>query len=466
MNKFLKKFLNHYSLEQHLFIAIALGLLFRIFASFFVYTPMALDDLGHYWLPAIRMADGLPMNLPEYRAPLLPYILWIFIKTADVLGFGSDPINRIYSMNLGLGLFSLLGIVGAYYYCKGAIKQNNKYFSVLLYFFSIYAVMPYISTRAGGEFFCISFLMLGIGLLKYEKTFLGFFFIGIAVLFRYQLGIIYIFYGLYGFKRKTIINALVVGLILLTIESLVDLSYGRQMLGTLMAYIAENQKPYRSMTWYNFILFTLALCAFPLSCVMINKIKVVYSKHKEAVIAILIIIISHSLVPHKEERFIMPILPFLFIFMSSLWSESAEQKYSRIIFSPAFLIINTFFLILASFIPSQTGRIDPLLDANKKSKTAGFALINTDFSKWAYDVYLNKNVLQIDAKPRESLDLDKNINSIFVVAASNTSLIKSDGFTCEEPKFYSSPIDKVLFKLNPKLNSRKKTTTSMFCKKY
>ncbi|MEI6079615.1 MAG: hypothetical protein WCQ53_03135 [bacterium] len=486
MPKFLLNYFERHDLKFHLFTALALGLLFRLIAAYFIYTPMALDDLNHAWQPVINLFWGTPMNLPPYRSPLLPYLLYGFIKIAYWMGFSYDPLFSIRVMNTGLAIISLLAIVGGYYYFKN--KENKLYGIVLMYMLALYAAMPYAATRSFGEAVAIPFLMLGFGLCIYgeqkNKIWLfavGFFSIGIAVLFRYQVGLIYAAYTIFLLFKKDkryFTAAILAGLAITALSISMDMLYGRYPMQTLMEYFIVNYKyDFGASKWYNFILLVFGLTLPPFCLVFIDKVKKVFLENIEVGICFLVFLAAHTITSHKEERFMLPIVPLLLIFMSSLWVEKKDSKLVRYTFSPAFLIINTAFLLLVTTVPSQKGLIEPLVFANKKLSPEKGILLNIGISKWAYDSHLKRDIKRLDYSIKESVSpaylenifrQTSNRDQILIISEDPEKLSLIDGLDssslkCENIYYHTSVIDKILFKLNPKYNGRKKTTGSVFC---
>lgn len=449
---------------------------------------MALDDLNHAWQPVINLFWGTPMDLPPYRSPLLPWMLYAFLKIGYLFGFSYDPLLSIRIMNSGLALVSLLAIVGAYYYFK---NNKNKLFAItLMYMMALYAAMPYAATRSFGEAVAIPFVMLGFGLGTYaqqkNKTWLfliGLISIGVAVLFRYQVGLIYVAYTfllLFKKDKKFFYTALVAGFFITALSISIDLLYGRYPMETLFEYFVVNYKyDFGACKWYNFILLVFALTLPPFCLVFIDKIKKVFMDNLEVAICFLVFLIAHTITSHKEERFMLPIVPFILIFISALWVEKKDSMLARFIFSPAFLIINTIVLIIVVTVPSQKGLIEPLLFANKKLSTEKSILINIGISKWAYDTHLKRSISTVDylllepitAKYLEQALINDNEKDQIMVIAEDPKMLflinkySSSSIKCDQITYHTSIIDKVLFKLNPKYNGRKKTTGSVLCSK-
>ncbi|MCX6111774.1 MAG: hypothetical protein NTY22_00585 [Proteobacteria bacterium] len=488
MPKFLLRYFENHDLKFHLFMSLALGLLFRLIAAYFIYTPMALDDLNHAWQPVINFFWGAPMSLPSYRSPLLPYMLYGFLKIGYWFGFSYDPLLSIRMMNVGLAIVSLLTMVGGYYYFK---NRENKLFGItLMYMLALYAAMPYAATRSFGEAVAIPFLMLGFGLCAYGEQknklwvfALGFLSLGISVLFRYHVGLIYVTYVLillFRKDKKYFKTSILVGILVAGISISIALLYGRYPMQTLYEHLAVNYKyDFGACKWYNLILLMFGLTLPPFSLVFLDKIKKVFMDNLEAGICFLVFLIAHTLTSHKEERFMLPIVPLLLIFMSALWVEKKDSRLVKYTFSPAFLIINTVFLFLVVTVPSQKGLIEPLFFANKKLSPEKGILLNSNISKWAYDTHLKRSIQSIDYLLIEPVTpvylenlFEKNPNKtqVMIISEDPKKLLMLDGYkssylSCENITYHTSIIDKILYSLNPKYNGRKKTTGSVFCAK-
>ena len=312
---------------------------------------------------------------------------------------------------------------------------------------------------------------------------LGFLSIGIAVLFRYQVGLIYLAYTLvllFKKNKKYFIAAILVGVLVTMISVSLDLLYGRYPMQTLYEYFFVNYKyDFGRSKWYNFILLMFGLTLPPFSLVFVDKIKKVVRENLEVTICFLVFLGAHTITSHKEERFMLPIVPLLLIFMSSLWVEKKNSRLVKYTFSPAFLIINTIFLFLVTTVPSQKGLIEPLLYANKRLSPEKGLLVNINISKWAYDTHLKRSIQSIDypfLEPITPSYLDELLiknpkkDQLMIISDDPKKILLLDGYRassllCEKIKYHTSIIDEILYALNPKYNGRKKTTGSIFCVK-
>jgi hypothetical protein len=251
---------------------------------------MALDDYRHGIWPAYQNWMEIAPNIPAYRSHLILWMLGSFYSVAEWFGI-TGPVGQVRVAYMGLGLFSLLGILGTYFYVQKTKKY--KFGLMALYLSAAYFLMPYASTRAFGETIAISLVMLGFGLHKRGRDdnkpawiLLSFVVLGIATLFRFQVGLIYVALGAYYlFMRHWLFIALatIAGLFTLSLQAGIDIISGKQAFETLLAYFKVNEGgavSYGVSPWYNTWLTALGFTLFPFSLVFFGYFKLLFKKFK------------------------------------------------------------------------------------------------------------------------------------------------------------------------------------------
>jgi hypothetical protein len=474
------------SLRKHLILSLALGFAFRVFSLCFVWGPQALDDYLDNLIPAWRHSMGLDPDLHDYRSPLYMWILSFWIKVGAYLHIDSaiSQIRWVYFLQAAV---SLLAIAGVYLITR---KSKNKIVPILsMYLTAVHGLMPFASTRSFMESFVIGLVTMAIALLATEeedrkKSFsfvvCGFLLLGFASLVRFQIGIIYVSWmllALAGKNWRQFYFALLFGFVLIIAEAMIDQGFGRPPFGTLRAYFSFNSDQQKSgiMPWYNTWLTWLGVLYFPISFLLWKGWKKAFRKYWKILVPVFLYVLIHSLNPHKEERYLYPIIPLSFIFLAGAWSETIGSRWVRWLYHPFFAVFNTLLLFIGCFINTQVGLVGPLAETQKISDK----VLYLDYDKIEMRDYMSPFFVRAPAKKisMEGIPDAKAIAEVFSrhleleklsVIDSNSDLSEvfqtlSKKFTCESVKTATSFSDKILFNLKPEKNQRRKPTYYFVC---
>lgn len=475
--------------KKHFWFALALGLLLRIISAYFVFGPQALDDYLNQLEPALKLSAGLPLDIPAYRSPLMIWMITAWHKLAGVFSLDS-VVSQIRWIYFFMGLASLLSLWAAYLYFKDEPDQKPGLFA--LYLISAHGLMPFISTRTFLESFSAGFLTLGVCLLalrqrsQSKSSFLwwGFVLVGLGTLIRFQAGLIYVFavvFFLWRKQRKEVLAGILVGFGLLAIQSLIDLSMGREALSTLLNYLRanENVASYGYSPWYSSWGAWLVACfLFPFSLGLFKNYKAL-RPHLFLLGASLAFLAGHSLVDHFEERFLYPIFPISLILLAALWSASWGGWSEKFVFRPVFLAINALLLVVGCFVNTQVGEIGvpALIQAQSsnalfvdRDSLVGQGDMRSIFIKPPSTLLKVTEALQSDIWPQEALKYSSFENITFMT--SNPQLVpelesfsgKTLGpFQCKDLGEMTSWADNLIYKMNPKRNYRRRPTWYVAC---
>lgn len=494
MPKWLRNYLSAGDVRKHFWRALGVGALLRVLSAFFVYGPQALDDYKHGVWPAYQFFAGLPLDIPQYRSHLLVWFLSCFAEIASWVGVTS-ALGQVRAMYLGLGLVSLLGIWGTYLYVR---DFRSKIFSSLaLYMTAVFPLMPFVSTRAFGEAVAMSLVMLAFGGLETSRrraenriaVWIGWFAVlGLAGLFRFHVGVLYlvsmaVFLILKNYSA--VVGALLAGFVALGGQVLVDHLSGKGFLGTLFVYLAENQggaAKYGVSPWYNPWLFVLAVGLAPFSFVMWRSTRSLWRKHWPMLAPLLIFVFAHSLVAHKEERFLYPILGLEIWALAYLWASSARNSAARRFFSPVLIGVTTILLPVVCFINTQEGEIEPPALMESRYKRVIYLDHESLFGKSRFQFYFLRppsllrsvSPLEFNAA-RVDQELAENPQHLALVMLTSNpeaqaqlealSGIKTLEAQCLKVETSGSLIDRLIYSLNPKHNQRRRPTWYLTCER-
>lgn len=499
MPKWLRRLLRRSTLKTHLVIALAAGFLVRALSAWFVYGPQALDDYKHGVWPAYQLAMGLPVDLPDYRSYLLVALLSVFVKTAELFDLTS-ALAQVRAMYLGLGLISLSAIYGTYLFALSRDKsrhQSKIFGPAALYLVALFPLMPFVSTRAFGEAVAMSVTAMAFGLLEYTRVrepkavlnwTAGFCLLGLATLFRFHVGLMYVVYGvILVFLRqwRGLTGWAVAGVVTIVLQSAVDVLSGKGPMATLYIYLRENEGgavKYGVSPWYNPLLFLMAISLVPFSLPLLRSAKSLWHQQKFILIPWLIFVAAHCLTPHKEERFLYPILVLHLWAIALLWTASSFNRWARSCYTWVLIVLSALLLPVTTLVNTQEGEIEP--PAFLES-TYGSVLYLDDeslFGKSRFQFYFLRppSLLQkISADEMNLKKVDEALRSYPSLRAiafltskpenelqlrSIAGLSTMDG-RCNELREAGSLVDRLIYHLNPKHNQRRRPTWYLVCER-
>ncbi len=491
MPRWLRHFLTRRSVDQHFLICVCAGMLLRALCAIFVYGPQALDDYKHGVWPAYQFFAGLPLDLPDYRSHLLIWCLAGFVRVGAWFGVES-ALAQVRVMYLGLGFLSLLGLVGTWQFVRSS--RSKLFAGLALYLVALFPLMPFLSTRAFGEAVATSFVLLGFGVLENSRRHgaqslgpwcAGFLALGVAVLFRFHVGLLYISYLavllVLRNSRALIVGALTaVGLI--AAQFLIDYVSGKEAFGTLISYLVENEggaAKYGVSPWYNTWLFVLVLTLPPFSLVFYRKLPGLWRRHWPWLAPFLVFVMAHSLVAHKEERFMYPIVGLELWALAWVWAASAFLRPARRIYSVAFFALCTPILFIICLVNSQEGEIEPPAYVESRYRDVAYLDYQSLFGESRFQFYFLRppSILRAVGKGSfNATEIDRAIQNHRAVALLTSEPdmrdelhalegMKTEATVCHSLRSAGSLIDRLLYALNPKHNQRRRPTWYLVCER-
>jgi hypothetical protein len=247
--------------------------------------------------------------------------------------------------------------------------------------------MPMMSVRNLVEFVCIPPLMWATWLvLKHENSkktipflFAGFL-LGIAFSIRFQTSAF-----IAGFALALLIERkwknffeIIFGFIICIaiVQGTTDMVIWHKPfneLGEYIRYNMENSETYGTQKWYNYILLVGGIVIPPISLFILFGFVRSWKKHLILFLPAFIFFVFHSSFPNKQERFILPAIPFIitlgtigwynFMEQSRFWQE--RKKLYRICWI-FFWSLNTIPLIFVSVAYSHRSRVESMVYLSKK----------------------------------------------------------------------------------------------------
>lgn len=308
------------------------------------------------------------------RPSLQPGIAYVIFLITNLLGL-EDVFIKTLVLRL---LTSSLAIIAIYLFAKSNQQViSRQYYGVYIFFSYLLWFIPYVSARFSSESWSGIFLLFALYYLKTKPLKTGSavtsgFIIGLSILFRYQslLFALGIFLWLLFVQRSTWKSFLYISLGILTtlfFGYLLDIwFYGKSVI-TIYNYFEANiikdvASTFGVSPWYEYLWFTFHSPSFIIGSTILVSIALVALKNRNDLIlwTALPFIIVHSLIPHKEMRFLFPLVflcPYFLIYGLPEYKNFKRWKANLIdIFITLFFVANALGLIVISTKSAGNGK--------------------------------------------------------------------------------------------------------------
>ena len=385
--------------EHPLGFLLAIGLILRLLAAVFARGYMGTDD--HF--QAIEIAADwergnfvfLPGDVQFYRSLFYPALNWVVMVFLHKLGVyhpdGVMLVNRLLHVFLSLWTIALT-------YKFGLLLADRRTAFRAALLVATYAVMPYVAVRNLIESFCMPFLLWGlyetakVEMRKSEKpgrswALAGLAF-GLAFIIRWQVAAAILGVGLYWLHRKRwrgMVFATVFGLLPVLAEAVWDWWAHGVFFGSFWAYIKHNlahSRDYVVGPWYRYLVLLVGILIPPFSFLFLAAIVRWVKRFGVLNWATLAFLIIHSAVPGKQERFILPIFPFLALMGTAglqFWEEKKPSLKRWIRGSWIwFWSVNAVLLFVAVFNYSQKARVKSFVYLYEREDARGVVVDFTE----------------------------------------------------------------------------------------
>lgn len=414
----IKRIVNFFN-ERPLQAVMLLALVVRLLAVFFAKGYMMHDDHFLTVEPASSWADGSNFNnwLPgigndrPHPEPISFFYLGflaLFFKIFNVLGM-ENPDAQMYLIRLIQGLYSLLIV---YYGFKITDLLTNKKNATLVgILLATIAIMPNFSVRNLVEFVCVPPLLIGywvllkrartaerttalaskLGILsidwKLSTIVLAAAVMGLTVGVRFQTGLWVALVGVVILLYSNLKNFIVFGLVSFTAFFFTQIDdvilWGGQPFQHLQGYFAYNTEhaydyPGSPFAYLSFIsVFIIPPVSLFLVFGFFRKIK----RYLIITLPVLGFVLFHVLYPNRQERFILPALPFVvmigvigwneFVKNSSFWQN--RRQLLRACWT-TFWVVNTIGMLVMCFTYSKRSRVESMLYLYEQGDCKNYAL--------------------------------------------------------------------------------------------
>ena len=454
-------------------------------ASLVIFTITAFFSVGHlqsdehfqilefaqYKLGKIS-AEELPWEFGEKMRPSIqPWIAYTFIKFFDFIGLKNPfTITLLFRLMSALLLWyviiSLNKIVIKNYF-KTTKWANIFYVSTLLLWF-----IPFTSVRFSSENIAALFLLLGFLQLFKKQSNISFAlagtYWGLSFLFRYQLGLSV--FGAYLFLlliEKTSILKLLISiiplLIIIAFGVYLDTLFYDEFTIAPYNYVKANilddkASNFGTSPFFAYLYLFLGKAIPPISLVLFAGFIAGVKPLKKHIFfwAIIPFIIIHSVIAHKEIRFMFPV-SYLFIFISVYgimkYFEHKEVKIWQRKVVKFSLYLNVLLLVIMTFKPMNgTVKLFHYIHANFNDTPTYIISTKRPIYSMLVDLkstfYTAENVKNEVVKPEDiQAHLKKNdINECYILHEKFDFKIPLENYTVEKVYYeYPEWIKKIEF---------------------
>lgn len=402
------------------------GLFARLLAVIFAKGFMMVDD--HFLIMEVAgsWADGADAKAwlpwtdgnkgPGYSSFLYVGVIWLFVEGLQKLGL-SDPEEQMLWIRLIHAFYSLFTIYFGY---KLAERLGGwKSARMVGLFLALLAFLPNFGVRQLVEMVCIPPLIASVYYLVKARNghvlklsiYAGIA-AGLAVGIRYQSGIfvVGIVLALLVERRwKSLLVVALVSAIIFSITQLPDYWLWKRPFAHLIEYVKHNlayKDQYVNGPWYRYLLTIAGFLVPPISVLLIFGMARRFKRDLIIVLPVLLFLIFHSAFPNKQERFILPILPFIaisgivgwrqFIASSSFW---IKRLWLNKVMWGFFWVVNVIALGIFTMSFSHKSHVESMLWLGRQADYVNFV---QEFS----------HTNHVDLPPRYYLD---NWNSYYVI---------------------------------------------------
>ena len=485
------------TLKKILGISVLLNLIAAIFSNgYFAHDDhFLIIEASKSWAEGFDYNHWLPWNQQgevsaEGHSFFYVGIYYCFFTIVEYLGI-NDPSIQIKISQILQAIFMVSITYFGFKLIKAIYSHKIAVYSSLLlcsfYFF------PFFSSRTLVEFFCVPFLFSAAYFIqKYNKNknlkllLLAGILLGLAFNIRFQTGAFAIGFAIYFILHrnlKGVILLTVGGLIgVSTVQGLVDYIIWGKPFMELVAYVEYNiahKTSYFDEPWFKYILFVIpGFLIPPFGIFLYLGFFKNYKNYAYIILATSSFILFHTYFPNKQERFIIPALPFIILIGGAYFFNTYNRFKSKYINKLAkgsfyfFIIINTIAGIILSFTYSKKSRVESMLYL--KSKKAKI-IIREDSERGKFDLiplfYADNFSLKTIKWTAESDRTDfafsnivnKNPEYILFYGDKNiqeriTNAENILGELSLEKEIRPSMVDNIAYVLNPKHNTNRIVT--------
>lgn len=477
-------------------ISLLLAFVIRTLSAYSNYGPFAIDDYLNVLDPALRhLMLGAKPEIPTLRFEILPYAFSYFMKPLYALGVKRADL-LISSAYFVMGLISLTQIIAMHRI--GSLLLSDKWRNAMTLFSATWAIAPIFTNSAdiaGPAFILLTFSLLHLvralpGSFGVENVRLARgvnssfvwcgFYLSAAIFFRFSLAPLYFALGVYllaaagkGEKFRALLLFAAGGAITAIIMSLLELANHKMPFSTAIEFIKYNfgahieTQSYGAMPWH---MYLVILAAFPLPILCFFFWLPMFAaarRYAGFTVLLLVFLLSHSAIAFKLERYVIPVLPILVIFLFAGIQRYADRRWVRIPYL-ALLFINALCILPVALTMQQRAGVDGAIYAGQlKGDRYAYRI---DPWRWGYYGF-KAQVPQFVAKTSEIISnaterkaSEFRVFRFMYFSADELKEFRTAGYKCWIERIFKPDfLERVSIRLNPAMNFRRNDTTIYGC---
>jgi hypothetical protein len=365
------------------------ALITRLSAAFFSPGYAFSDDHFETVEVAQRWQDDIPFV--EKGEVYLFSLLYIGVhklifQGCEWLGIFNPEIKMLL-IRLLHGIFSLVAVASAYRIARLlAPEATFRFFGrkfpvvdVVGFLMASFWLFPFMSVRSLREFVCIPFLLLGFEYLLRKSNYLPLLVSGFWFALAFDIRLQTVFFPLGAglvllFNKNTWRQAVIFGVAFVASVSLTqflfDWLYWGNPLASVQAYTAYNAThayDYLTGDWFMYLLTIGGLLLVPACFLFFAGFFADWRKHLLLFVPVMLFLAFHSYFPNKQERFILPAIPFLLLLGTAGFARiQAENQEKRLLtwtsnfLATWFLFFNTVGLAVMTFTFTKRSRVETI----------------------------------------------------------------------------------------------------------
>ena len=462
--------------NNSLSLIIVIALIPRLFAAFFsMGYGMHDDHFGPIEQPFQIMNDiSVWENKGEPHGhsiiyPALHYYLFLFLEKINI----NDPQDKMLIVRILHAFYSLLLVYFGFLIAKLITSERNAKITGLI--LSLFWIFPFMSVHNLIEFVSIPPLLAGVYFAMKDESRQSYIFSGVmfalSFIFRVQIliipctiGLILLFQKKYSLLFYLALSLVVTAFLTQGIVDWLAWGYPFAAFWTYFSYNATHSGEYTSGPFYNYLLLLFGVLIPPTSLFFFKD----YFKNWKSQLMLFLpsffYLLFHSIFPNKQERFILPFVPFFIILGSMNYSEYLKKKIYRYAWV-WFWVINSILLIIFTFTYSKRSRVESFYYLSKKDDVKSVLVdcgkIGSMFNP---SFYMNKYSVPIyttwDTNPIDSIISNIKTEPNYIIMYGNDN--QQERIATIENRFHGklkfqidispSIIDQTFYCLNPKHN--------------
>ncbi|NLO19639.1 MAG: hypothetical protein GX121_07170, partial [Ignavibacteria bacterium] len=401
--------------------------------------------------------------------PALHYYLFQVLEKVSI----TDPQSKMLIVRILHAFYSLLIVFIGYKIARLLTSaQNSRIIGLML---ALFWIFPFMSVRNLIEFVCIPPLLAGTYFsMKDEKKqsyilaglmfAISFVFRVQTLLFPFGIGIILLFKKKYSLLFTLSVSLLVSAFLTQGIIDWLAWGYPFAAFWSYFSYNVSHSGDYTSGPFYNYLLLIFGALIPPASLFFFKDYFAKWKKNLFVFLPSFLYLFFHSVFPNKQERFILPFIPFFIILGAINYSDYLKKKILKYTWT-WFWIANSILLVIFTFTYSKKSRVESFYYLSKKDDVKSVLVdcgkIGSMFNP---TFYMNKYSVPVyttwDSNPLDSIASNIKIEPNYIIMYGDSEQNERveqieqrfQGKLEFETEISSSFVDQIFYYLNPKHN--------------